>query len=162
MREEVDYLSMTDEALVARSHAGDTRADEALYERYKNVVRMKARPYFLIGADREDLVQEPLNTYVSFYGSAYSEEEKERTLLDTMATVRTESPEDAFISKENMERILSSIEKLLTPLEKQVLDLFMDGYSYQQIAAMLGRGTKTVDNALQRIKRKLEKYLQEE
>lgn len=79
-----------------------------------------------------------------------------------MATVRTESPEDAFISKENMERILSSIEKLLTPLEKQVLDLFMDGYSYQQIAAMLGRGTKTVDNALQRIKRKLEKYLQEE
>ena len=43
MREEVDYLSMTDEALVARSHAGDTRADEALYERYKNVVRMKAR-----------------------------------------------------------------------------------------------------------------------
>ena len=192
MREEVDYLSMTDEALVARSHAGDTRADEALYERYKNVVRMKARPYFLIGADREDLVQEgmiglykairdytpdhnagfrsfaemcivrQLNTYVSFYGSAYSEEEKERTLLDTMATVRTESPEDAFISKENMERILSSIEKLLTPLEKQVLDLFMDGYSYQQIAAMLGRGTKTVDNALQRIKRKLEKYLQEE
>ena len=207
MREEVDYLSMTDEALVARSHAGDTRADEALYERYKNVVRMKARPYFLIGADREDLVQEgmiglykairdytpdhnagfrsfaemcivrqlitaiksatrknhaPLNTYVSFYGSAYSEEEKERTLLDTMATVRTESPEDAFISKENMERILSSIEKLLTPLEKQVLDLFMDGYSYQQIAVMLGRGTKTVDNALQRIKRKLEKYLQEE
>ena len=104
----------------------------------------------------------PLNTYVSFYGSAYSEEEKERTLLDTMATVRTESPEDAFISKENMERILGSIEKLLTPLEKQVLDLFMDGYSYQQIAAMLGRGTKTVDNALQRIKRKLEKYLQEE
>lgn len=207
MREEVDYLSMTDEALVARSHAGDTRADEALYERYKNVVRMKARPYFLIGADREDLVQEgmiglykairdytpdhnagfrsfaemcivrqlitaiksatrkkhaPLNTCVSFYGSAYSEEEKERTLLDTMATVRTESPEDAFISKENMERILGSIEKLLTPLEKQVLDLFMDGYSYQQIAAMLGRGTKTVDNALQRIKRKLEKYLQEE
>lgn len=207
MREEVDYLSMTDEALVARSHAGDTRADEALYERYKNVVRMKARPYFIIGADREDLVQEgmiglykairdytpdhnagfrsfaemcivrqlitaiksatrkkhaPLNTYVSFYGSAYSEEEKERTLLDTMATVRTESPEDAFISKENMERILGSIEKLLTPLEKQVLDLFMDGYSYQQIAAMLGRGTKTVDNALQRIKRKLEKYLQEE
>ena len=207
MREEVDYLSMTDEALVARSHAGDTRADEALYERYKNVVRMKARPYFLIGADREDLVQEgmiglykairdytpdhnagfrsfaemcivrqlitaiksatrkkhaPLNTYVSFYVSAYSEEEKERTLLYTMATVRTESPEDAFISKENMERILGSIEKLLTPLEKQVLDLFMDGYSYQQIAAMLGRGTKTVDNALQRIKRKLEKYLQEE
>ena len=199
---------MTDEALVERSHAGDARADETLCERYKNIVRIKARPYFLIGADREDLVQEgmiglykairdytpdhnavfrsfaemcivrqlisaikratrkkhaPLNTYVSLYGSTFAEEDnRERPLLDTMAMVRTESPEDAFISKESTEHILGSIEKLLTPLEKQVLDLFMDGYSYQQIAAALGRGTKTVDNALQRIKRKLEKHLQEE
>ena len=60
MREEINYLGMTDEALVARSHAGDARADETLCERYKNVVRIKARPYFLIGADREDLVQEGL------------------------------------------------------------------------------------------------------
>ncbi|MCI6966235.1 RNA polymerase sporulation sigma factor SigH [bacterium] len=208
MPEELDYLNMTDEALVERSHAGDARADETLCERYKNVVRIKARPYFLIGADREDLVQEgmiglykairdytpdhnavfrsfaemcivrqlisaikratrkkhaPLNTYVSLYGSTFAEEDnRERPLLDTMAMVRTESPEDAFISKESTEHILGSIEKLLTPLEKQVLDLFMDGYSYQQIAAALGRGTKTVDNALQRIKRKLEKHLQEE
>ena len=208
MPEELDYLNMTDEALVERSHAGDARADETLCERYKNIVRIKARPYFLIGADREDLVQEgmiglykairdytpdhnavfrsfaemcivrqlisaikratrkkhaPLNTYVSLYGSTFAEEDnRERPLLDTMAMVRTESPEDAFISKESTEHILGSIEKLLTPLEKQVLDLFMDGYSYQQIAATLGRGTKTVDNALQRIKRKLEKYLQEE
>lgn len=208
MPEELDYLNMTDEALVERSHAGDARADETLCERYKNIVRIKARPYFLIGADREDLVQEgmiglykairdytpdhnavfrsfaemcivrqlisaikratrkkhaPLNTYVSLYGSTFTEEDnRERPLLDTMAMVRTESPEDAFISKESTEHILGSIEKLLTPLEKQVLDLFMDGYSYQQIAAALGRGTKTVDNALQRIKRKLEKHLQDE
>ena len=208
MPEELDYLNMTDEALVERSHAGDARADETLCERYKNIVRIKARPYLLIGADREDLVQEgmiglykairdytpdhnavfrsfaemcivrqlisaikratrkkhaPLNTYVSLYGSTFAEEDnRERPLLDTMAMVRTESPEDAFISKESTEHILGSIEKLLTPLEKQVLDLFMDGYSYQQIAAALGRGTKTVDNALQRIKRKLEKHLQEQ
>lgn len=208
MPEELDYLNMTDEALVERSHAGDARADETLCERYKNIVRIKARPYFLIGADREDLVQEgmiglykairdytpdhnavfrsfaemcivrqlisaikratrkkhaPLNTYVSLYGSTFAEEDnRERPLLDTMAMVRTESPEDAFISKESTEHILGSIEKLLTPLEKQVLDLFMDGYSYQQIAAALSRGTKTVDNALQRIKRKLEKHLQDE
>ena len=58
MREEIDYLSMPDEALVARSHSGDARAAEPLCERYKNIVRIKARPYFLIGADREDLVQE--------------------------------------------------------------------------------------------------------
>ena len=104
----------------------------------------------------------PLNSYISFYSGSYPEEEKERMLLDTMATVRTESPEDAFISKESTERILGSIETLLTPLEKQVLELFMDGYSYQQIAAVLGRSTKAVDNALQRIKRKLERNLQDD
>ena len=69
---------------------------------------------------------------------------------------------ELLIDRENVERIEQMIERELSPFEKQVLDLFMDGYSYQQIAAMLGRGTKTVDNALQRIKRKLEKYLQEE
>ena len=166
MPEELDYLNMTDEALVERSHAGAARADETLCERYKNIVRIKARPYFLIGADREDLVQEgmiglykairdytpdhnavfrsfaemcivrqlisaikratrkkhaPLNTYVSLYGSTFAEEDnRERPLLDTMAMVRTESPEDAFISKESTEHILGSIEKLLTPLEKEV------------------------------------------
>ncbi len=204
MHEAIDYPNMADEALVARSHSGDPIADEVLCERYKNIVRIKARPYFLIGADREDLVQEgmiglykairdytpdhnagfrsfaemcivrqlitaiksatrkkhaPLNTYISFFGSTFSEDEKERPLLDTMAMVRTESPEDAFISKESMENIRLSIEKLLTPLEKKVLDLFMDGHSYQEIAAAVGCGTKTVDNALQRIKRKLEKHL---
>ncbi len=198
----IDYAALTDEALVSLSRGGDERADEALIERYKNMVRLKARPYFLIGADREDLVQEgmiglfkavrdyaaghetsfrsfadlcvhrqiitaikratrkkhaPLNTYVSIYRN--EDEARERSLLDTIPTARTENPEDLFISRESLEGMRDMLADMLSPLEKRVLDLFLEGRSYQEIAAVLGRGTKTVDNALQRIKKKLEAYL---
>lgn len=200
----IDYTVLTDEALVTLSREGDRLADDEICERYKNTVRIKARPYFLIGGDRDDLIQEgmiglykairdyspdhnavfrsfaemciqrqlisaikaatrkkhtPLNTYISFYGSTFTDDEKERPLLDTMEGVRTESPEEAFISKENTEAIERSLDTLLTDLERSVLDLFIDGHSYQDIAERLDCGKKTVDNALQRIKRKLEKHL---
>lgn len=198
-----DYAALSDEELVALSHEGDQLADETLIERYKNVVRIKARPYFLMGADREDLLQEgmiglykairdfspdrdmgfrsfadmcilrqiltavkvatrkkhgPLNSYVSFY---MGEELEERPLIDTMASSRTEDPEELLISRERMEGIRASLEGTLSPLEKNVLGLFLDGRSYQEIAKTLGRSTKSVDNALQRIKRKLEAHLAE-
>ena len=201
---EADYYNMADEALVSLSHEGDALADEVLCERYKNLVRIKARPYFLIGADREDLIQEgmiglykavrdytpdhntgfrsfaemcilrqiitaikgatrkkhaPLNSYVSFFSTAFADDDQSRPLLDTMLTVGAENPEDVFISKESAQTIAQGIQKLLTPLEKQVLELFMEGRSYQEIAQHIGCGTKTVDNALQRIKKKLEKHI---
>lgn len=197
-----DYAALADEALVSLAHEGDERAAEALIERYKNMVRIKSRPYFLIGADREDLVQEgmiglfkavrdysaehemsfrsfadmcvhrqiitaikratrkkhaPLNTYVSIYRNG--DEERERPLIDTMPTARTENPEELLISRESLEGMHGMLEDMLSPLEKRVLDLFLEGRSYQEIAAALERGTKTVDNALQRIKKKLEAYL---
>lgn len=197
-----DYGALPDEELVAAWRGGDERAAEMLIERYKNMVRMKSRPYFLIGADREDLVQEgmiglykavrdyspghemsfrsfadmcvhrqiitaikratrkkhtPLNTYVSIYRN--EDEERERPLIDTMQTVRTENPEELFISRESLEGMRGMLEDMLSPLEKRVLDLFLDGRSYQEISEIIGRGTKTVDNALQRIKKKLEVYL---
>jgi len=197
-----DYGILPDEELVAAWRGGDERAAEMLIERYKNMVRMKSRPYFLIGADREDLVQEgmiglykavrdyssghemsfrsfadmcvhrqiitaikratrkkhtPLNTYVSIYRN--EDEERERPLIDTMQTVRTENPEELFISRESLEGMRGMLEDMLSPLEKRVLDLFLDGRSYQEISEIIGRGTKTVDNALQRIKKKLEVYL---
>jgi RNA polymerase sporulation-specific sigma factor len=197
-----DYVILQDEELVAAWRGGDERAAEMLIERYKNMVRMKSRPYFLIGADREDLVQEgmiglykavrdyssghemsfrsfadmcvhrqiitaikratrkkhtPLNTYVSIYRN--EDEERERPLIDTMQTVRTENPEELFISRESLEGMRGMLEDMLSPLEKRVLDLFLDGRSYQEISEIIGRGTKTVDNALQRIKKKLEVYL---
>ncbi len=202
--QKINYSELPDETLVILSREGNSLAEDELYERYKNTVRIKARPYFLIGGDRDDLIQEgmiglykatrdyspdhnavfrsfaemciqrqlisaikaatrkkhtPLNTYISFYGSTFTDDEKERPLLDTMEGVRTESPEEAFISKESTEAIQKSLDTLLTELERNVLDLFIDGHSYQDISARLNCGKKTVDNALQRIKRKLEKHL---
>ena len=198
------YHNMTDEQLVARSHGGDREADEVLYERYKNIVRIKARPYFLIGADREDLLQEgmiglykairdydsdygaafrsfaemcilrqiitaiksatrqkhvPLNSYVSLY-RPLREEEPDRALIDVLTELRGENPEDTFIGKESLESIFQTLDSALSALEKQILDLFLEGCSYQEIAAALSRNTKTVDNALQRVKHKLEKHLE--
>lgn len=197
------YRDLSDEQLVERSHSGDIIADETLYERYKNIVRIKARPYFLMGADREDLLQEgmiglykairdynsnhgtafrsfaemcilrqiitaikgasrqkhvPLNSYVSLY-RPLREEEPERALIDVLTGLRAENPEDTFIGKESLESIFQTLETTLSPLEKQVLGLFLDGCSYQEIAAAIARNTKTVDNALQRVKHKLEKSL---
>lgn len=192
----------SDEELIALSRSGETWAEEALCERHKDLVRIKARPYFLIGADREDLIQEgmiglykavrdyepghdmsfrsfaelcivrqiitaikqatrkkhaPLNTYISFYKT--TDEENERTLMDTMPAARTDNPEELIISRESMTDMNKMLDTMLTPLEKNVLELFIEGKSYQEIAVALGRGRKTVDNALQRIKKKIEAYL---
>jgi len=201
-----DFSALSDEALVICSRAGDSGADEELYARYKNTVRCKARPYFLMGADREDLLQEgmiglykavrdfdpgrqvsfrafaevcitrqlitavktatrqkhiPLNSYVSLYRPAFSapDADTERNLIDMVALGEGENPEDAFISRESLSRMERDILAMLSPLEARILDAFLDGKSYAEIAAELSCTTKTVDNALQRIKRKMEKHL---
>ncbi len=199
----MNYTELSDEAIVKLARSGDRIADEILYDRYKNVVRMKAHPYFLVGADREDLVQEgmigffkasrdyedshgasfrsfaelcitrqiitaiktatrkkhmPLNTYVSIYKKV-NEEEGERSLLDTASQLQVDSPEDSFIVKESMNTLLEKLNDVLSPLEKDTLTLFLEGNSYIEIAEKLGRSTKTVDNSLQRIKKKVEKLL---
>ena len=205
MREEINYLGMTDEALVARSHAGDARADETLCERYKNVVRIKARPYFLIGADHEDIVQEgmiglykairdykpdklssfrafaelcitrqiitaiktatrqkhvPLNSYVSLNKPIY-DEESDRTLMDVIVEGRAQNPEELIIGRENLVSFRDQVDRVLSGLEQDVLNAYLDGKSYQEIADKLGRHVKSIDNALQRVKRKMEKFLEE-
>ena len=76
-----------------------------------------------------------------------------------MPAARTDNPEELIISRESMTDMTKMLDTMLTPLEKNVLELFLEGRSYQEIAAVLGRGPKTVDNALQRIKKKLEAYL---
>lgn len=191
-----------DGKLVRLAQSGDNDAMEQLCAEYKDTVRMLARPYFLIGADRDDLIQEgmiglykavrdyepghdmsfrsfaelcivrqiitaikqatrkkhvPLNTYISFYKA--TDDENERTLIDTMPAARTDNPEELIISRESMSDMTKMLDTMLTPLEKDVLELFLEGHSYQEIAAALGRRPKTVDNALQRIKKKLEAYL---
>ena len=199
-----DYAALGDEELLRRLRAGDADAEEALYMRYKPVVRSRARTYFLVGADREDIIQEgmiglykavcdyefdkqasfrvfaelcitrqiitaiksatrkkhiPLNTYVSLSRPVYDDGESERTLIDVLQTARVSDPEEALIGRESYEAIARDIETILSPLERQSLALYLQGLSYQQIAAALGRSTTCVDNAIQRVKKKLEERL---
>lgn len=201
---ENEYLSLSDEEVVLMAQQGDGQALSYLLNKYKNFVRSKARSYFLIGADHEDIVQEgmfglskairdfqmdrlasfrsfaelcvkrqiitaikaatrqkhvPLNSYVSLNKPLY-DEESDRTLLDVIEG-RVTNPEDLFISQEDLSRIQKQIVEILSDLERQVLDAFIDGKSYQEIAEQLGRHVKSIDNALQRVKRKLYKFLEE-
>ena len=199
------YTVYTDEQIVEMSHQGDASAEEYLLDKYKNFVRSKARSYFLVGADHEDIVQEgmiglykairdyrpdklssfrafaelcitrqiitaiktatrqkhiPLNNYVSLNKPLY-DEESDRTLLDVIIEGRTSDPEEMIINMENIGNIRAKINEVLSGLEQEVLNAYLDGRSYQEIAESLGRHVKSIDNALQRVKRKLEKYLEE-
>ena len=199
------YTDLTDEKIVELSHEGDATAEEYLLDKYKNFVRSKARSYFLVGADHEDIVQEgmiglykairdyrpdklssfrafaelcitrqiitaiktatrqkhiPLNNYVSLNKPLY-DEESDRTLLDVIIEGRTSDPEEMIINMENVGNIRTKINEVLSGLEQEVLNDYLDGKSYQEIAESLGRHVKSIDNALQRVKRKLEKYLEE-
>lgn len=200
-----DYTALSDEDVVALCRQGDTIAEEYLLNKYKNFVRSKARSYFLIGADHEDIVQEgmiglykairdyrpdklssfrafaelcitrqiitaiktatrqkhiPLNSYVSLNKPLY-DEESDRTLLDVIIEGRATNPEELIIGQEDLRNINHKIDEVLSGLEQEVLRAYLDGKSYQEIADNLGRHVKSIDNALQRVKRKLEKYLEE-
>ena len=199
-----DLEHLTDEEIVSLAKNGDTMALEYLISKYKNFVRSKARTYFLIGADREDIIQEgmiglykairdyhydrqtsfhsiaeicvtrqiitaiktatrqkhmPLNSYVSLNKPVY-EEESERTLSDVITQGKAGNPEDLFIDQEDFLDIESTMQRILSPLEQDVVNLYLEGKSYVEIAQQLDRHVKSVDNALQRVKRKLEQYLE--
>ena len=102
----------------------------------------------------------PLNSYISLNKPIY-EDESERTLMDVITGSRALDPEELLIGQESMSRIESRIDEVLSPLERRVLDAYLDGKSYQEIAAMQGRHVKSIDNALQRGKRKLERLIEE-
>ncbi|WP_313993456.1 RNA polymerase sporulation sigma factor SigH [uncultured Selenomonas sp.] len=199
------YDGYSDEELLARIRtcAGDEALDY-LISKYRNFVRSKARSYFLIGADREDIVQEgmigffkairdfredklssfrafaelcvtrqiitaiktatrqkhiPLNSYVSLNKPIY-DEDSDRTLLDVLSGTRISDPEELVISREEFVDIEQKMEEILSDLEWRVLMSYLDGKSYQEIAVDLHRQVKSIDNALQRVKRKLEKYME--
>ncbi|WP_042278192.1 RNA polymerase sporulation sigma factor SigH [[Clostridium] dakarense] len=200
----VDNSQQDEYDLVLKASKGDKIALEYIIKKYKNFVKAKAKSYFLIGADKEDIIQEgmiglykavrdfdgnktnsfkcfaeicitrqiitaiktatrqkhiPLNSYVSLNKPIY-DEESERTLLDIIATSMVTDPEELIISKEELKRIESKINELLSELEQEVLELYLNGKSYQYIADRLERDVKSIDNALQRVKRKLEKHLE--
>ena len=102
----------------------------------------------------------PLNNYVSLNKPLY-DEESDRTLLDVIVEGRVSDPEELIINMENVGNIRAKINEVLSGLEQEVLNAYLDGKSYQEIAETLGRHVKSIDNALQRVKRKLEKNLEE-
>ena len=200
----LDFTELSDEDIVAIIHEGNTDALDFLIRKYRSFVWLKGRSYFLIGGDREDVVQEgmiglykairdyksdklsafkgfaelcitrqiitaiktatrqkhiPLNSSVSLDRPVYVEE-TERTLLDMLAGPPLEDPEDLMIHKEDFDHMEIEMQKVLSRLERQVLALYLDGQTYQEISAALNRQVKSVDNALQRIKKKLEFYLE--
>ncbi len=198
------YESMTDEDVVALAGDSNDLAQEYLINKYRNFVRAKARSYFLIGADREDIIQEgmiglykairdfrpdklasfrafaelcitrqiitaiktatrqkhiPLNSYVSLNKPIY-DEESDRTLLDVISGTKVTDPEELVISREEFVDIETKMGEFLSDLEWKVLMYYLEGKSYQEIADDLSRHVKSIDNALQRVKRKLERYLE--
>ena len=201
----LDFDNMPDEDIVELAQVSDGAALEYLLNKYKNFVRTKARSYFLIGADHEDIVQEgmiglykairdyrkeklksfrafaelcitrqiitaiktatrqkhiPLNNYVSLNRPIY-DEDSDRTLLDVITEEVPSNPEEMLIDREDLSVIEGRIGQMLSDLEKQVLVRYMEGKSYVEIGEEMGRHVKSIDNALQRIKRKLLKYLKE-
>lgn len=200
----MNFQMLEDDQIIELVHKGNTEALDYLITKYRNFVRAKARSYFLIGADKEDIIQEgmiglykairdykeekltsfkafaelcitrqiitaiktatrqkhiPLNSYISLDKPIY-DEESDRTLMDVISGAKPTDPEALIIHREEFSKIEDKMAELLSDLERQVLSLYLDGQSYQEISALLDRHVKSIDNALQRVKRKLERYLE--
>lgn len=202
------YEKCSDEELIVRLRDGESAITDYIMDKYKNLVRSKAKSMYILGADREDLIQEgmiglfkavrdydtgrdasfftfadlcvsrqmytavqaagrqkhaPLNTYISLYANASGHDDTEKgeewELIDSIISRSERNPEELLIDRENVEHLERAMEKELSAFEKQVLDLYLTGMKYSQIARVLGRDDKSTDNALQRIKSKLKKAL---
>ena len=199
-------LTMTDEQLAVISKDGNEDAFEVLVARYKGSVLSKARTYYLIGADREDIIQEgmiglvkairdykeernssfrafaelcitrqiitaiktatrqkhiPLNSYISLSRPVYEDEGDSRTLLEMIESDTSCNPEECIIQSESYRGANKKILKILSHFERLVLRYYLKGKSYSEISKMIDKPAKSIDNALQRIKRKLERFYEE-
>lgn len=195
-----DWTKISDEEICQKIKAGNHDGMDYLLNKYKEMVRKKARSFYLIGGEKDDLIQEgmiglmkavrsfnpdkdnsfftfadlcidrqiysavkasqrskhmPLNSYISIYQPA-QEEENAPVLIDVLPQ-STQSPEDVLINREYHDQLWEKLLSVLSPMEKKVLDLFMEGLGYASIAHCLGKDEKAVDNALQRIRNKASK-----
>lgn len=205
-----NWKQLTDEELIARIRQKQDEEDalyatDVLMERYKEMVRGKARSYFLIGADRDDVIQEgmiglykavmdyrpdkaasfrsfaelcvtrqiasavrlslrrkhwPLNHYISLDRPVNDEEGKETMMMDLLPDVDGKTPEEILMGEDELKRMQSEVERSFSSLEKDVLQLFVKGMDYNQIAQKLGKKPKSIDNALQRVKHKISSIMQ--
>lgn len=194
------YDTMTDEQLIHRLRAGEKEITDYIMDKYKFLVKKKAKAMFLLGGENDDLIQEgmiglfkavqdydeaqgtsfysfadlcisrqmytaieaskrqkhiPLNSYISLY-----DEGEDQPLIESIQSIRDRNPEEMFLDKEYTEMIKAELEKNLSDLESRVFYLHMQGIDYQTIAKLLDKSSKSVDNALQRIKNKIEKIIE--
>lgn len=203
MRNRGDYGKITDEELIVRLHGGEEAVVDFLMDKYKNLVKSKAKAMFILGADNDDLIQEgmiglfkairdysedreasfktfanlcisrqmytavdnsrrkkhsPLNTYISLYSSGSGDGE-ESEYIDNLISLSERNPEELLIDNERFNDLLTTIMTALSPLEKRVLELNITGMDYAEIAGVLNRNEKSIDNALTRIKSKIKKII---
>jgi len=205
LQREIQYQNQTDETLIQQLRGGQEEIMDYIMEKYKNLVKSKAKSMYILGADREDLIQEgmiglfkavrdydtgrdtsfstfadlcvsrqmytavqaagrkkhaPLNTYISLYATLSEKEGGEDfEMINSVISREEKSPEELLIDRENLELLEKAIDRELSGFEKQVLDLYLTGMKYTQIAKVLGREEKATDNALQRLKGKIRKML---
>jgi len=196
------YEGMTDEEIVELAQRGDCEAEEYLIRKYERMVQLWSKPYFLQGAEDDDLLQEgriglfkairdfnpgssnfwsfaklcitrniisaikgttrqkhiPLNSYTSLYKSVY-DSEGDRTLVEVITDNTVVDPEALVIDREKLEMTQSFISMSLSEFEYRVFTLYLSGLSYKEMADKLDTHTKSIDNALCRVKNKIQKEL---
>jgi RNA polymerase sporulation-specific sigma factor len=202
----IDIGDASDEELIALYRQGSGPAVESLLQRYRDFARLKARSYFLAGADKDDIVQEgmiglykairdfsaekqtsfrgfaeicitrqiitavksatrrkhlPLNQYVSLSKPLAADEDQDWVLQDVIETKQVSDPAELVISNDELRSIKLVFAEILSDFEAEVLHMYVEGKSYQEIAEHLNRHVKSIDNALQRIKRKVELHLRD-
>lgn len=195
----INYTNDSDEDLISKFKSGDNEALNFLLNKYKEIVNMKVSRYFIIGAEKEDIVQEgliglykavqgydgekqnsfksfanlcierqlitaikssnrqkhmPLNSYLSLNMSAYDDTDDDTSIYDVFDANVIEDPLDTITKKEYYKNVESVIEKSLSPFERQVLSELVNGNSYTVIAEKLDSPVKSIDNAIQRIRKK--------
>lgn len=192
-----DYAALSEERLIELVQHGDNEAGNELSLRYRPLIKKCTRPYFLVGGDEEDLIQEgmmglvtsmqtyspdrqctfksyaelcikrrilsaikaanrfkhmPLNYRLSLDEIYSDDEEPNAIIADARYTL---TPEQQIIREEEIQSLRTLSKSLLSSLENKVLELYLDGLSYEEIAKGIGKPVKSVDSALQRIKKKL-------
>ena len=183
------YGNLTDEELMNRLEAGETEVTEYLLDKYKPLVKSRARTLYLIGGEKDDLIQEGMialfrairgfrsSEECSFYNFAelcitrqmytavQASKRKKHAPLNSYVALEEEAglmadqnPEDLVIDQENLESRYDQIHRRLSDMEKLVLELYLEGRTYGQIAAVIGKNEKAVDNTIQRLKKKLDKH----
>lgn len=193
------YINLTDEQIISQIKEGDEQALCFLLEKYKDLVNSKVGKYFIIGAEKEDIIQEgmiglykaikgfdnckqntfktfanicverqlitaikssnrqkhmPLNSYLSLNTAAYENDEDGAELIETFEVDHIEDPLETIMKRESFEEIQNTMHKSLSKFEEQVLDRYMQGESYEVIAKRLDTPVKSIDNAIQRIRKK--------